>query len=59
MAAGIPPLDISRFVGHNEPTTTLGECAHLCTDDHSDAMAALGAMADPKLAADNALAPRR
>ncbi|OBK71996.1 hypothetical protein [Mycobacterium sp. 1274761.0] len=52
MAAGIPPLEISRFMGHNKVTTTLGIYAHLCEDDHSDAMAALGAMAGPS-SADN------
>ena len=43
-ATGIPPFDISRFIGHAKPTTTLGIYAHLFADDHSDAMAALGAM---------------
>lgn len=31
-------------MGHAEVTTTLGVYAHLYEDDHSDAMAALGAM---------------
>lgn len=53
VAAGIPPLEISRFMGHNKVTTTLGIYAHLFEDDHSDAMAALGAMAGPKPSATN------
>ena len=44
MAAGIPPFDISRFMGHAKPTTTLSIYAHLFEDNHADAMAALGAM---------------
>jgi len=45
VAAGIEPLKISRFVGHAKVTTTLGIYTHLFnTDDHADAMAALGAM---------------
>jgi integrase len=44
VAAGIPALDISRFMGHAKPTTTLGIYAHLFEDDHAVAMAALGAM---------------
>ncbi len=44
VAAGIPPLEISRFMGHSKVTTTLGVYAHLFEDDHGDAMAALGAM---------------
>jgi len=44
VAAGIPAFDISRFMGHSKPTTTLGIYAHLFEDDHADAMAALGAM---------------
>lgn len=47
VAAGIKPLDISRFAGHSKVTTTLNIYAHLFEDDHSDAMAALGAMATP------------
>ncbi len=46
IAAGRPPLEIARFMGHAKVTTTLGVYAHLFnTDDHADAMAALGAMA--------------
>ncbi|MGV9867864.1 tyrosine-type recombinase/integrase [Rhodococcus koreensis] len=44
VAAGIPPLEIARFMGHAKVTTTLIVYAHLFDDDHSDAMAALGAM---------------
>ena len=44
VAAGIPPFDISRFMGHAKPTTTLSIYAHLFEDNHADAMAALGAM---------------
>jgi integrase len=40
-----PPLEIARFMGHAKVTTTLGVYAHLFnTDDHAEAMAALGAM---------------
>jgi integrase len=45
VAAGIPPLDMARFMGHAKVTTTLGVYAHLYADDHADAMAALGAVA--------------
>jgi integrase len=45
VAAGIPPLEISRFAGHSNVTTTLGIYAHLFESDHSAAMSALGAMA--------------
>ncbi|MDV7088673.1 tyrosine-type recombinase/integrase [Rhodococcus opacus] len=47
VAAGIPPLELARFMGHAKVTTTLGVYAHLFEDDHADAMAALGAMATP------------
>ena len=47
VAAGIKPLDISRFAGHSKVTTTLNIYAHLFEDDHADAMAALGAMSTP------------
>ena len=43
VAAGIPPLALSRFMGHTSVTITLGVYAHLFADDHADAMAALGA----------------
>ncbi|MGW4016777.1 tyrosine-type recombinase/integrase [Rhodococcus ruber] len=47
VAAGIPPLEIARFMGHAKVTTTLSVYAHLFADDHSAAMAALGAMGQP------------
>ncbi|WP_278313731.1 hypothetical protein [Lolliginicoccus levis] len=47
MAAGIPPLEIARFMGHAKVTTTLSVYAHLFQDDHTDAMAALAGMATP------------
>jgi integrase len=47
IAAGRPPLEIARFMGHAKVTTTLGVYAHLYADDHADAMTALGAMAEP------------
>jgi len=43
-AAGIPAFDISRFMGHSKPTTTLGIYVYLFEDNHADAMAALGAI---------------
>lgn len=53
VAAGIPPLEISRFMGHSKVTTTLGIYTHLFEDDHAAAMAALGAMGTP--VADNVI----
>ena len=47
IAAGRPPLEVARFMGHAKVTTTLGVYAHLYDDDHTDAMAALGAMETP------------
>ncbi|WP_234801137.1 tyrosine-type recombinase/integrase [Mycobacteroides abscessus] len=44
IAAGRPPLEVARFMGHTKVTTTLGAYAHLYADDFADAMAALGAM---------------
>lgn len=44
IAAGRPPLEVARFMGHAKVTTTLSVYAHLYADDHSDAMDALGAM---------------
>jgi integrase len=55
VAAGIPPLEISRFMGHANVTTTLTVYTHLFADDHSDAMAALGAIAVPKRRAGNVI----
>jgi integrase len=49
VAAGIPPLQLSRFMGHAKVTTTLGVYTHLFPDDDAtDDMAALGALAAPK-----------
>ncbi len=46
IAAGRPPLEIARFMGHAKVTTTLAVYAHLFnTDDHAEAMGALDAMA--------------
>ena len=42
VAAGIPPMEISRFMGHANPSITLGIYAHLFEDDFADAMTALG-----------------
>jgi integrase len=42
VAAGIPPLEISRFADHSTVTTTVGIYAHLFESDHSTRMAALG-----------------
>ena len=44
VAAGIPPLQLSRFMGHAKVTTTLGVYTHLFDDDHAETMAALEAM---------------
>jgi integrase len=56
IAAGRPPLEIARFMGHAKVGTTLGVYAHLFnTDDHADAMAALGAMEAGPVRAANVL----
>ena len=55
VAAGIPPLEISRFAGHSKVTTTLGIYVHLFADDHAAAMAALGAMEAGTLQGDNVI----
>jgi integrase len=47
IAAGRPPLEIARFMGHAKVTTTLGIYTRLFDDDHADAMAALEAMSRP------------
>ena len=48
VAAGLPLLEVSRFMGHSKPTTTLGIYTHLfATDDFSGSMAALGALGAP------------
>lgn len=46
VAAGLDYMQVCRFMGHAKPTTALSIYTHLFnTDDHSGAMAALGAMA--------------
>lgn len=40
----IPMFKIARFMGHSKPSTTETIYAHLLSDDHDDAMSALGAM---------------
>ena len=57
MAAGIPPLHLSRFMGHAKGTTTLAIYTHLFGDDHAETMAALEAMSRP--AAPNVVPMRR
>ena len=57
--AGIPPLQLSRFMGHAKVTTTLSIYTHLFADDHSDAMAALGAMGERHSLAGNVIRLRR
>ncbi len=47
VAAGIPPLQLSRFMGHAKLTTTLATYTHLFDDDHAETMAALEAMSRP------------
>jgi hypothetical protein len=47
VAAGIPPLQLSRFMGHAKVTTTLAIYTHLFDDDHAETMAALAAMSRP------------
>ena len=47
IAAGRPMFEVARFMGHSKPSTTETVYAHLLADDHADAMAALGAMAEP------------
>ncbi|MGW0042263.1 tyrosine-type recombinase/integrase [Rhodococcus sp. NPDC003348] len=61
VAAGIPPLELARFMGHAKVTTTFSVYAHLFEDDHADAMAALGAMgtAIPQVSTGNVLPIRR
>jgi integrase len=57
VAAGIPPLEISRFMGHSKVTTTLTIYSHLFPSDHSEHMTALAAMNAP--VRDNIVAMRR
>ncbi len=60
VAAGLKPLAISRYMGHNKPTTTLGIYAHLFEESHDDDMLALGAMAArPASGMDNVIPLRR
>jgi integrase len=53
IAAGRPMFEVARFMGHAKPSTTETVYAHLLADDHSDAMAALGAMGAEPSAAEN------
>lgn len=54
--AGVKPLAISRYMGHNKPTTTLGIYSHLFEEKYDDDMAALGAMAArPAAGTDNVI----
>jgi integrase len=54
IAAGRPPLEVARFMGHAKVTTTLGVYAYLFNTDHfADAMVALGAMEAGPLHAEN------
>jgi len=57
VAAGIPPLHLSRFMGYAKVTTTLAVYTHLFDDDHAETMAALEAMSRP--AAPNVVPIRR
>lgn len=47
VVAGIPPLQLSRFMGHVKVTTTLAVYTHLFDDDHAETMAALEVMSRP------------
>jgi integrase len=47
VAAGIPPLEISRFMGHSKVTTTLTIYSHLFPSDQTEHMTALAAMNAP------------
>ena len=58
VAAGIPPLQLSRFMGHAKVTTTLAIYTHLFDDDHAETMAALEAMSRP-VTAPNVVSMRR
>lgn len=57
IAAAIAPFKLSKFMGHANTNVTLGVYAHLFEDDHTDAMAALGAMGSPNHA--NNVVPMR
>ena len=55
VAAVVPMFEVSRFMGHAKPSTTESVYAHLLTEDHAEAMAALGAMAVPTGSASNVI----
>lgn len=59
IAAGIPMFEVSRFMGHSKPSTTETVYAHLLTEDHSGAMAALGGLDVPANPANNVVRLRR
>jgi integrase len=42
VAAGIPPLQLSRFMGHAKVTTTLSIYTHLFEDDHAETDGGVG-----------------
>jgi hypothetical protein len=50
VAAGIPPLQLGRFMGHAKLTTMLVIYTHLFDDDHAETMVALEAMSQPTAA---------
>ncbi|BDN80476.1 MULTISPECIES: tyrosine-type recombinase/integrase [Mycobacterium] len=58
VAAGIPALQLSRFMDHAKITTTLAIYTHLFDDDHAETMAALEAMSCP-VSAPNVVPMRR
>lgn len=56
VAAGLSYVEVSRFMGHARPTTTLGIYTHLFnTDDHADAMDKLGRLAGPSPSGGNVI----
>jgi integrase len=57
IAAGTPPLEISRFMGHSKITTTLSIYSHLFPSGSHRALTALAAMNAPVAA--NVVAMRR
>lgn len=59
VAAGLKPLAISRYMGHNKPTTTLGIYAHLFEDSYDDDMIALGLLSRPAVAKAGNVIPLR
>lgn len=61
VAAGIPTVKVSRFMGHAKPSTTESIYMHLFADDYADEMGALGAMtpARPAATANNVVPFRR